>query len=170
MRRHGATTAAIVAGVVLFMDQVAKYLVRASLVVPGTSVPVVGDLLRLTFTRNDGAAFGLLPGSTALFIPVHVIVLGCIVGYLVRWRPERPWVIVALGLIAGGALGNLVDRVLLGWVTDFIQVPFNFPVFNVADSAIVIGVAMLVWWLLFGPTAAETPECEPAPHADGDAS
>jgi signal peptidase II len=155
VRRRAAAIAAAVAAAVLFLDQVAKYLVRVYLAPSGTSVPLVGDLLRLTFTRNEGAAFGMLPGGRVLFIPIHLVVLICIAGYIVRRRPERPWVIVSLGLIAGGALGNLVDRVVFGWVTDFIQIPFNFPVFNVADSAIVVGVAMLVWWLLFGPTSVE---------------
>jgi signal peptidase II len=153
VRRHAAAITAVVAAAVLFLDQVAKYLVRVYLAPSGTSISLVGDLLRLTFTRNEGAAFGMLPGSRALFILVHLVVLVCIAGYIVRRRPERPWVIVALGLVAGGALGNLVDRVAFGWVTDFIQIPFNFPIFNVADSAIVVGVAMLVWWLLFGPVS-----------------
>ena len=168
MRRRGAAIAAAVAALVLLSDQVTKYLVRTSMGASGTSVSVLGDLLRLTFTRNAGAAFGMLPGSTALFIPVHVVVLACIVVYLARRHPRRPWVIVALGLVAGGALGNLADRVFFGWVTDFIQVPFGFPVFNLADSAIVVGVAMLVWWLLFGPAPAAAAECEPEPPSGQD--
>lgn len=167
MRRHGALIAAIVAAVVLVLDQATKYLARADLALTGRSVRVLGDVLRLTFTRNEGAAFGMLPGSRVLFIPVHLIVLVCIAGYLARRRAHHPWVIAALGLVAGGAVGNLVDRVVFGFVTDFIQIPFNFPIFNVADSAIVVGVAMLVWWLLFGPQpvtpGADAPGSEPEP-------
>jgi signal peptidase II len=168
VRRHGATIAAAVAATVLLVDQLTKLLVRADLSPAGTSVPVIGNLLRLTFTRNEGAAFGMLAGGRALFIPVHIIVLVCIAGYVIRRRPERPWLIVALGLVAGGALGNLVDRAVLGFVTDFIQIPFDFPVFNIADSAIVVGVAMLVWWLLFGPAPVEpaVAECEASAPSD----
>jgi signal peptidase II len=155
VRRHGATVVAVVAAAVLLVDQVGKALARTYLAPSGASVPVLGDLVRLTFTRNVGAAFGMLPGSRVVFIPVHIIVLICIAGYVVRRHPERPWLIAGLGLVAGGALGNLVDRVVFGWVTDFVQIPFGFPVFNVADSAIVVGVAMLVWWLLFGPAPQE---------------
>jgi signal peptidase II len=163
VRRHGAAIIAIVAASVLLIDQVAKLQVRAHLSPPGTSIPLLGDLLRLTFTRNDGAAFGMFPGGRALFVAVHIVVLVCIVGYAVRRRPTRPWLIASLGLVAGGALGNLVDRVVFGWVTDFLQIPFGFPVFNVADSAVVVGVAMLVWWLLFGPAPGQpSVGCEPA--------
>jgi signal peptidase II len=168
VRRHGAWVTALIAAVVLLADQVSKALVRTYLAPTGVSVPIVGDLVRFTFTRNEGAAFGLLPGSRVLFIPIHIIVLVCIAGYLVRRRPHSPWLIAALGLVAGGAMGNLIDRTVVGWVTDFVQVPFNFPVFNVADSAIVVGVAMLVWWLLFGPAPAGEAEalaCEPGAPA-----
>lgn len=156
MRRGAAVTTAIAAGVVA-VDQAAKFAVRAVLPTPGASMPVVDDLVRLTFTRNEGAAYGLLPGGRLWFILVSVTAVCVIAGYLIRRRPQKAWLVIALGLVAGGALGNLIDRAWFGWVTDFVQVPFDFPVFNVADSAIVVGVAMLVWWLLFGPAPAVTP-------------
>lgn len=165
MRRYGPAIIAAVTAVVVLLDQVTKHLTRTYLEPGGESIRLVGDLLRLTFTRNEGAAFGMLPGNVVLFIPVHVLVLLVIVGYVWRRRPERPWLVISLGLVAGGAMGNLIDRVVFGWVTDFIQIPFDFPIFNVADSAVVVGVGMLVWWLLFGPEAhdpqhAELAECE----------
>jgi len=165
VRRGTAVTAALAVAVVA-LDQATKHLVRTSLAAVGTSVSVVGDLLRLTYTRNEGAAFGMLPGGRVAFIIVSVTVVTVIAGYIVRRRPERPWLVVALGLVLGGAIGNLIDRASLGFVTDFIQVPFDFPVFNVADSAVVVGVAMLVWWLLFGPESStrEQPACV-APQA-----
>ena len=164
MRRGAVVTAAIAAGVVA-VDQAAKFAVRAALPTPGASMPVFDDLVRLTFTRNEGAAYGLLPGGRLWFILVSVAAVCVIAGYLIRRRPQRAWLVVALGLVAGGALGNLIDRAWFGWVTDFVQVPFDFPVFNIADSAIVIGVAMLVWWLLFGPAAAVTPASVPEDDA-----
>lgn len=150
MRRGPAVTAALAVAVVA-ADQATKAAVRAALPTPGASIPVVGDLIKLTFTQNDGAAFGLLPGGRIWFLIVSTIALCVIAGYLIRRRPQSAWLVVALGLVAGGAAGNLIDRAWFGWVTDFIQIPFDFPVFNVADSSVVVGVGMLVWWLLFGP-------------------
>jgi signal peptidase II len=86
-----------------------------------------------------------------MFVTIALLVIAGIAAYWYRVRPRRAVLVVALGLFAGGALGNLVDRVSSGLVTDFIQVPFGFPVFNLADSCISVGVAMLMWWLLFGP-------------------
>lgn len=156
MRRPRTALIVAIAAAVLIADQVSKALVRAYLAPLGAPVRVIGDVVRLNFTQNEGAAFGMLPGNRLLFIPVHVIVLLVVAVYAWRRRPRAPWLVIALGLVAGGALGNLVDRVVFGWVTDFIQIPFNFPVFNIADSAVVVGVAMLVWWLLFGPPSKET--------------
>jgi signal peptidase II len=156
VRRRGAVlTAAIGVGIV-GLDQATKAVVRARMAPSGPSVPVLGDLLRLTYVRNLGASFGMMPGYRPLFIAVSVCVLVAVAAFVVRRRPQRPWIVVALGLVAGGALGNLVDRLVFGWVTDFIRIPFDFPVFNVADSSVVIGVAMLVWWLLFGPAPSAT--------------
>jgi signal peptidase II len=157
--RQGPVVTAVIAACVVAVDQAAKFAVRASLSPQGTSVSVIGDLLRLTYTRNAGAAFGMLPGGRAAFIAVSVVAICVIAGYLIRRHPQRAWLIVALGLVAGGAIGNLIDRAYFGYVTDFIQVPFDFPIFNVADSSVVVGVGMLVWWLLFGPEARTPAEC-----------
>jgi signal peptidase II len=155
VRRRGAIITVAIGALVVTVDQVTKALVRAKMSSPGASVPVLGDLVRLTFVRNLGASFGMMPGYRPLFIAVSIGVLIAIAAFVARRHPQRPWVLVALGLVAGGALGNLIDRLMLGWVTDFVQIPFDFPVFNVADSAVVVGVAMLVWWLLFGPAPSE---------------
>lgn len=163
MRRRGAAVTAAIGAIVLAADQVTKYLVRAWLSPPGTSVPLLGDVVRLTYVRNLGASFGMMPGYRPLFVVVSIGVLIAIAAFVVRRGPQRPWVLVALGLVAGGAFGNLIDRLYLGWVTDFLQIPFDFPVFNVADSAVVVGVSMLVWWLLFGPAPDQ-----PVPSATAD--
>jgi len=169
--RHGPAVTAAIAAAIVAVDQASKFVVRANMQPPGTSVPVIGDLLRLTFTRNTGAAFGMLPGGRAAFMTVSILAVCVIIGYLVRRRPESPWLVVALGLVAGGAVGNLIDRAYFGWVTDFIQIPFDFPIFNVADSTVVVGVGMLVWWLLFGPeSGAHTAADEPEPTPEEDAS
>lgn len=156
MHRRGAAVTAAIGAFVVAADQVTKALVRAELSPPGRSVQVLGDVLRFTYVRNLGASFGMMPGYRPLFIAVSIGVLLAIAAFVIRRDPRRPWVLIALGLVAGGALGNLIDRLWLGWVTDFLQIPFDFPVFNIADSGVVVGVSMLVWWLLFGP-APEQP-------------
>jgi signal peptidase II len=150
LRRPLATFAGVFAAVVL-LDQASKQLVRTYMAPPGTSLPLLGHWLRLTYVRNAGAAFGMLPGRGVVFMGVSVLVLTGVGVYLVRVRPARALLVLALGLVASGATGNLIDRAVSGLVTDFVQVPFDFPVFNLADSAIFVGVSMLVWWVLFGP-------------------
>lgn len=114
---------------------------------PGESMPVVGDLLQFTLVFNTGAAFSMGQGMPWLFFLIAVGVVGYIV-FMARKLASRPWA-VALGLIMGGALGNLVDRAfrppapLHGAVVDWIRVP-NWPVFNIADSCIVVGGVLAV--------------------------
>lgn len=140
------------------IDQVTKAMVRARLN-PAESIELFRDVLYLTHVRNTGAAFGLMPGGRTLFIATSTLVLICIVVYLHRMRPSARWLVVALGLVAAGAAGNLIDRSLTGRVTDFVDFSLiHFPVFNVADSAIVIGVGMLVVWILFGPEPGAEPD------------
>lgn len=151
MLRRPATVFAGVFSAVLVLDQLTKQLVRTFMVPPGTSVHVLGPLLRLVHVRNAGASFGMLPGHAPVFMTVTVLVLAGVAVYWLRVRPRRGLLVVALASVAAGAVGNLIDRAVSGLVTDFIQLPFDFPVFNIADTAIVTGVAMLVWWVLFGP-------------------
>lgn len=173
LRRPGFSFVALFASV-LVADQVTKHLVRTYFAPPGTSVPLVGDLLRLTYVRNPGASFGMLPGYAPVFMTVTALVLGGVAVYWFRVRPRRALLVFALACVSAGALGNLIDRATSGLVTDFIQVPFDFPVFNLADMAIVGGVAALVWWVLFGPAehsaaVAEPASANPAAAADDDA-
>jgi signal peptidase II len=147
--RLGASVFTAVAVVVL--DQVTKRIAEHSLTLqPDHSISIVGDLLRLTYVQNRGAAFGILQNQSILFVIVGVAVIGAIlVSY--RYFPKMSLLLnVALGLQLGGAIGNLSDRIRLGYVVDFVDVAI-WPVFNVADSAIVIGVAVLAFHLLKGP-------------------
>ena len=131
--------AAIVCLVVLAADQVAKAVVEANLV-PGEDVEVLGPL-ELTLSHNRGVAFGLAGGAGIGLIAVTLWALGLIV-FLFARDPARRGMWLATGLVAGGALGNLADRVLAGEVTDYIAVG-SWPPFNVADIAITCGVALL---------------------------
>ena len=146
--------ALVVAGtaVILFVaDQVSKALV-VSAFQPGESVNVIGDVVRLWYVRNTGAAFSLFPGALWLFLPVTALALAMIVYFFRSFRDRGPAVHVILGTILAGTLGNLVDRLRLGYVVDFISVGIGdtrFPTFNVADSAVVVGIGLLVAYLTF---------------------
>ena len=146
-----AGVAAAVAAAVLVVDQVTKVLAVATL----EDSPVDLGLVRLAVTRNPGSAFGLLKGQVALFIVAAVAVTAVAVVSL--RRPHGKATAAGLGLIVGGAWGNIVDRMTRapgapnGHVVDFIDFKV-WPAFNVADSAIVIGAALIV---LFGGRARE---------------
>ncbi len=137
------------ASFVLIVDQLTKAAVRASLQ-PNQSFSVVPGLFELARVQNTGAAFGLLPGRREIFIGISLLMILGVGIYYWRERPTQWPVVTALGLVIGGAVGNLLDRALVGRVTDFLAFSFFAPVFNVADSAIVVGVAVLVVWVLFG--------------------
>ena len=147
---------------ILILDQASKALVRASLV-PGESVKLIPGFLNLTFVNNVGAAFGLFPGRQPVFMATSLLVLFVIAAYWRRAHPREWPVVLALGLVCAGALGNLIDRAALGKVTDFFEFGFvQFPVFNIADMAILTGVGILALWILFGPQ----PDGESEPTAE----
>ena len=121
---------------VVVLDQVVKALIESDLV-PGEKVDVLGPL-GLTLAHNQGVAFGLASGSDAPLIVFAVLALG-FVGLLLARNPGTPGMWIAVGLVAGGALGNLIDRVRAGEVTDYVEIG-SWPPFNLADVAITAGV------------------------------
>jgi signal peptidase II len=133
----------------LVIDRVSKWLVLSSLR-PGESWNPVAALERyvsLTYVTNTGAAFGLFPDYGGIFMVIAVIVVAAII-YYYRHLPSDQWLVqTSLGLQLGGALGNLLDRLRYGHVIDFIDFKV-WPVFNLADSALVIGVVILAYHLL----------------------
>jgi signal peptidase II len=153
--RDGSMRAALVlagtALVVYVVDQVSKAAVVATLD-PGESLNVLGAFVRIWYVQNTGAAFSLFPGAIWLFVPVTVLAL-VMIGYFFRsFRDRGPGIHIVLGAILGGTLGNLTDRLRLGYVVDFISVgigDWRFPTFNVADSAVVVGIGLLVAYLTF---------------------
>jgi signal peptidase II len=163
----------IITAVVLIIDHYTKLLVEARIPL-NTSIapfPEYEAWLRLTHVTNRGAAFGLFPSGSTLFMVVAVIVSAVILIYNFRLPAGHGLMRVALGLQLAGALGNLIDRVRLGHVTDFIDIG-PVPVFNVADASIVTGVILLGILMLFEPSPAGPAEAgEPAagrPEPDGD--
>ena len=135
----------VIAGLVVALDQVTKHLVRANLAL-GESVPEEGPL-RITYVTNTGAAFGILQGQTLFLMVTTFFGLAAILLYYLYPPMEHGVLRLALGLQLGGAMGNLADRVRLGKVTDFIDVG-PWPSFNVADSSIVMGVAIIIGFFL----------------------
>jgi signal peptidase II len=138
--RRAWLLAALLCAAVIVVDQVAKVIVRSEIVI-GEEIDVFGPL-GLTQTHNTGVAFGLAGGTGTPLIIVMLIALG-VVTYLFAQDPARPGMWVASGLLAGGAVGNLIDRIGAGHVTDFIELP-PWPPFNVADVCITFGVVLLV--------------------------
>ena len=132
--------AAGLALVVVILDQIAKNLVEHHIVL-GEQVDVLGPL-KLTLSHNKGVAFGLASGSGVGLIVVTLIALGVVLWLFAR-DPARPGMWVATGLLAGGAIGNLIDRLRHGHVTDFIELP-HWPPFNLADCGITCGVIILL--------------------------
>ncbi len=138
-RRRAWLLAGLLCGLVLIADQAAKALIEANLV-PGEQVDVLGPL-EFTLAHNRGVAFGLASGGGVLLVALTVAAL-VVVGVLFARDPTRPGMWVAIGLLAGGALGNLVDRVRAGEVTDYIDL-LSWPPFNLADVAVTLGVVVL---------------------------
>ncbi len=146
----------LVAAFVLVADQITKSLsVRFLVDQPEQSVPILGDFARLTYVSNRGAAFGILQDRTIFFVIVGLVVIGVILASYRYFPVTSVPLRLALGLQLGGAIGNLVDRVRFGYVVDFIDVAI-WPVFNLADSAIVVGVGILAFHLLRSSDARES--------------
>ncbi len=139
----------IIAALTLVVDQYTKNLAMTNLapIVVWAPIPSLAHIFTFTYTTNTGAAFGLFKDLSPVFVGVAVVVIAAIVIYQ-REVPHDAWLVrVALGLQLGGAAGNLVDRLHVGHVIDFIHFHF-WPVFNVADMSIVGGVILLAYTML----------------------
>jgi signal peptidase II len=134
-----------ISGTIVALDQWTKYLVRTNLELGEAWVPFpeLAPFLRIVHWRNTGAAFGIFPQASSIFTVIAILVSIAIVYYWSKIPPKQNALRIALALQLAGALGNLISRLTIGIVVDFVAVG-NFPVFNVADSSISIGVAILV--------------------------
>jgi signal peptidase II len=141
--------------IILVLDQLTKMAVDRTMSLH-QSIPIIDGFFSLTYVRNTGAAFGIFAGSHEAFrlpflILVSVLALGFVVVMLKRLRDEETGLITALSFIIGGAIGNLVDRVLYGEVIDFLDFywsNYHWPAFNVADSCITVGVLITLYYLI----------------------
>lgn len=155
---------------IVVMDQVTKYWVLQSMRLH-ESIPVIPNLFSITYIRNPGAAFGLLAGSSnafrMVFFGVTSLFALALLGTILLRLPEKDWIgQLSIAGILGGAIGNLIDRLRFGEVVDFLDVyiePYHWPAFNVADSAISIGVVCLIIHFAFErkETALPAPESPP---------
>ena len=130
----------------IIIDQLFKIIVVNNLT-NNKSIEVIKSFFYLTYTNNKGAAFSILTGRRILLILVALVVIGVLIYYVRKNKIEGKVNKIALSLVIGGSIGNLIDRILRGAVIDFIDVKifgYNFPIFNLADTFIVIGVFLLI--------------------------
>lgn len=166
-----------VAALVVFLDQLSKYLTVLYLKPIGT-FPILQDALHLTYVENRGAAFGMLADSRWVFMVVSAVSIVALSVYLVRKKPKSRLLCLSLAFVIGGGIGNMIDRVALGYVVDMIDFRLiHFAVFNVADSFVCVGAGMLMLYLILSmrrevlaerAAAAAQPQ-DPAEEAHPDA-
>ncbi|MFC1714703.1 signal peptidase II [Candidatus Poribacteria bacterium] len=136
----------------VFLDQLTKHIVRKA-INTGNTIQVISGYFQFRYAENTGAAFGMFRGQNRIFIIISLAAI-CFMFVYYRQFKESTWMKISLGLLLGGALGNLVDRALFGYVTDFIRVRIWFlrwrwwPYFNVADALVCVGAVMLVLGML----------------------
>lgn len=131
------------------LDQLTKWLAVAFLE-GQPSFPIWQDVLHLTFAKNEGAAFGMLSNHRWVFMIFSTVAIIGLLIYLFRFRPKSRYVQITLAMIVGGGIGNMIDRVILGYVIDFIDFTLiNFAIFNVADSFVTVGAFMLMGYLIW---------------------
>jgi len=139
----------------VILDQLSKLLILQTFVF-GESIPLIPQVLHLTLIQNTGIAFGLFQNNPGLLTAIITACVILLLIYSIRLHSAHKLEQWAFGLILGGAFGNLIDRFRFGWVVDFIDLRV-WPVFNLADSGITIGVILLAWKVLFRPKSLHEP-------------
>jgi len=139
-------TTIIISIILLCIDQISKLLV-VNLLTKTDSITIIKNFFYLTYINNDGAAFSILVGKRIFLILIAVLVIVMLIRYIKKNNIQNKLELVSISLIIGGSLGNLMDRVIRGYVIDFLDFKifnYNFPIFNLADTFIVIGVFLLL--------------------------
>lgn len=137
--------------IIIALDQLTKYMIVKSLEI-GDSIKVIKNLLYITSHRNEGAAWGILQGKMWLFYIVTIVVLVILIMFFKSEGYGKPLIQFGLSLLIAGSIGNFIDRLIRSEVVDFIDTyifGYNFPIFNVADAALTIGVIVLIIVILF---------------------
>lgn len=137
--------------ILILMDQISKYIIVKTMNI-GESIPVIGEVLQITSHRNYGAAWGMLQNQMIFFYIITIIVLIALIYFYYKEAADNLLMQCGLMLIFAGAIGNFIDRLFRGNVVDFIDtkiINYDFPIFNVADSCLTIGVFILLYELLF---------------------
>ena len=135
---------------ILVVDQVTKALVVANLAI-GEKTQLLGDLVQVWHAQNRGASFSLFQGWSIVFLIVSVLSIAMVAYFHRSLRDQSPWLHLLLGIVLGGTLGNFIDRLRQGYVTDWLSIGIGdtrWPTFNVADSSLVVGIGILVLYLL----------------------
>lgn len=140
---------AIIIGIIMVaVDQIIKYFVTVYLQ-PLGSVTVIDNLFNLTYVENNGVAFGMFSDMRWVFVALTSVLLFVIIFIMLKKRPKGKMFYIAAGLIIGGGIGNLIDRIFYGYVIDYLSLSFFPPVCNFADYCITIGTVLLIIYLLF---------------------
>ncbi|MDO5569026.1 MAG: signal peptidase II [bacterium] len=137
--------------IVLLLDRVTKFIIVKEIDY-NTNIIIIRDFLEITYVKNDGAAFSILSGSRVFLIFCGIIALILIFSYIRRSVIKDKYELIGYGLIIGGTIGNLLDRIVYGYVIDFISFKifgYNAPVFNVGDIAITVGVLIMIGGIWF---------------------
>lgn len=137
----------LLTALIILVDQVSKWMVRASLHV-GESVQVLGDFFRITYIRNTGAAFSMLSGERVLLIGIPVVIVAAAAWYFYRHKNKHWLFYTSWSMIIAGGIGNLIDRIVFGWVTDMLDFSIFPPVFNIADIGVTVGCALFIYYTL----------------------
>jgi len=132
----------------VFFDVLTKHF--AVTVFKINELEIIKDVLYFTYVENRGAAFGILKNQRILFLIITILVVGAVIFYIIYKKPQNKLLLTSLGMISGGGIGNLIDRIRLSYVVDFIDVRIiNYPVFNVADSFVVVGAVLFIIYIMF---------------------
>ena len=130
----------IIAIILLLIDQISKYLVQ----VYGTTFTLIENVIRIRYVQNTGAAFSMFSGHTTILVVISLVILVLLFNLMYSYKEDK-LNDLAFGLMFGGILGNMIDRIFFQYVRDFIDINlFNYPIFNIADMGIVIGVILLL--------------------------
>ncbi len=146
--------ALLLMGTLVITDQLTKYMV-VNMLMPVGSVPVIGDFFKFTYLENRGAAFGIFQNQRWIFIVLTFAILAVLLWISFRYEIKSKMLFASLVLVAAGGIGNLIDRIFLGYVIDFISFSFFPPIFNFADCCITVGAVMLLVSMIFIKNPAE---------------